>query len=115
MARTIRFADPIPLPGGRSLKSVADVRAHIASLPKATQRRPEWLRAAEYLAKVEAKAIPEMLARGAVYRAVYPEQKSPAAPPPPRASKDELFRQRRRAFVAKRDAARNAKKPRPTR
>ena len=57
------FDDPIELPNGRKLISLRDAGNFIASLPKATQRRPEWQAAAQALLLVAERGGPTMLAR----------------------------------------------------
>lgn len=64
------FDDPVPLPGGGTLATLRAAGAHIAALPEATQRRPEWQAAAEALLVVVGNNGPTMLARIAMLRAL---------------------------------------------
>ena len=43
------FDDPIILPNGREVFTLQDAGNYITKLPKATQERPEWQRAAKTL------------------------------------------------------------------
>jgi hypothetical protein len=42
-----RFAEPIPLPGGRELVTLRDAAHYITGLPKAEHDAPEWQAAIE--------------------------------------------------------------------
>jgi hypothetical protein len=43
------FDDPIPVPGGQVLRTLADAGHYATALPKAVQERAEWQTAAEML------------------------------------------------------------------
>jgi hypothetical protein len=57
------FDDPIVLPNGRVLRTLADAGHYVAGLPKATQELPEWQTAAEVLLLVAERGGPAMFAR----------------------------------------------------
>ncbi len=64
------FDDPILLPDGRTLTTLADAGHFIAGLSAALQRWPEWQAAAEALLLVAERGGPTMLAHIGVMRAI---------------------------------------------
>lgn len=70
MGWSARFDDPIALPDGGELATLLDAGNYITALPPKTQRRPEWLAAAEALLLVAERDGPTMLARIGVVRAL---------------------------------------------
>jgi hypothetical protein len=65
-----RFADPIPLPGGRQLVTLQDAGNYITKLPKAEHEAPEWQAAMEALMLVATLGGPTMFARIGMMRAL---------------------------------------------
>jgi hypothetical protein len=64
------FDDPIPLPRGRHLVTLADAAKYIQKLPKAEQQLPEWQAAVEAMLLVVEHDGPTMIARIGVVRAL---------------------------------------------
>jgi hypothetical protein len=64
------FDDPIPLPGGRQLVTLADAGNYITRLPKAEHEAAEWQAAMEALILVATSGGPTMFARIGVMRAL---------------------------------------------
>jgi hypothetical protein len=62
------FDDPIPLPGGRQLVTLADAGNYITMLPKAEYATAEWQVAMQALILVAESGGPPMLARIGVMR-----------------------------------------------
>ena len=65
-----RFDDPIPLPRGRQLVTLADAGNYITKLPKAEHEAAEWLAAMEALILVATSGGPSMFARIGIMRAL---------------------------------------------
>jgi hypothetical protein len=65
-----KFDDPIPLPRGRQLATLADAGKYITKLPKAEHEAAEWQAAMEALILVATHGGPTMLARIGVMRAL---------------------------------------------
>ena len=76
-----RFVDPIILPDGGELLTLRAAAEYIAALPKAEQDAANWQLAMETLALVAERGAPEMLARIAVTKALYPHIPNAAAAP----------------------------------
>ncbi len=64
------FADPIPLPRGRTLVTLEDAGTFITKLPKAEHEAAEWQAAMEALILVATSGGPTMFARIGVMRAL---------------------------------------------
>jgi hypothetical protein len=64
------FDDPIPLPRGRQLVTLADAGNYITKLPKAEHEASEWQAAVEALILVATAGGPTMFARIGVMRAL---------------------------------------------
>ena len=64
------FDDPIPLPRGRQLVTLADAGNYITKLPKAEHEASEWQAAMEALILVATAGGPTMFARIGVMRAL---------------------------------------------
>jgi hypothetical protein len=64
------FDDPIPLPRGRQLVTLADAGNYITKLPKAVHEEEEWQAAMEALILVATLGGPTMFARIGVMRAL---------------------------------------------
>lgn len=79
MAWSQRFADPIPLPDGRTLITLREAGHYIAALPAAQQNLPHWQTAAELLLLVGDHGGDPMLPRIAMMQAL-----NSGKPPPPR-------------------------------
>ncbi len=63
---------PVPLPDGGEFVTLAQARAYILALPEAIQAEPRWLAAVDVLLKAAEHGDPFlMMARVAVYRAIY--------------------------------------------
>jgi hypothetical protein len=77
------FDDPIPLPDGRTLRTLHDAGHYATALPKAVQERVEWQTAAEMLIPAAQGQRPVMFAEIAMRQALH-------------ASKAALARERRR-------------------
>lgn len=58
-----RFAEPIPLPDGRTLVTLKDAASYIIALPKSKHDALEWQTAMEALILVAERDGPTMLAR----------------------------------------------------
>jgi hypothetical protein len=71
------FDDPIPLPSGRTLKTIADARAYVLKLPKKDQEAPHWQTAADMLLKAAERGWPVMFARIAMLQAIHHGQPEP--------------------------------------
>lgn len=63
------FDEPIPLPGGKLLRTLRDAGEHIAALPKKEHAAPEWQAAMEALILVAEGGGPTMFARIGIMRA----------------------------------------------
>ncbi|QIP09537.1 hypothetical protein [Bradyrhizobium symbiodeficiens] len=72
------FDEPIVLPNGRHLVTLLNAGNYVATLPAATQRRPEWQAAAEALLLVAERGGPTMLARIRMARALNASEPPPA-------------------------------------
>lgn len=70
------FRDPIPLPSGGALRTLADARRHILALPEETARTAAWQAAIEALLVVVNHNGPTDFARMGMMAALYP----PGAP-----------------------------------
>lgn len=70
MPWSTRFESPVPVPRGRSLRTLADARRYILDLPPRVTREPEWQTAAEALLLVANHNGPTMFARIAMLRAL---------------------------------------------
>jgi hypothetical protein len=81
------FDDPIELPDGRALRTLGDAGHYIAELPKATQQRPEWQRAAKTLVRAAE-------GRGLLMFGMMPALHAGKAEPPttPRRKRTKLYR-----------------------
>jgi hypothetical protein len=64
------FDDPISLPRGRQIVTLADAGNYITKLPKAEHMAPEWQAAMEALILVATSGGPMMFARIGVMRAL---------------------------------------------
>jgi len=64
------FEDPIPLPRGRQLVTLADAGNYITKLPKAEHGASEWQAAMRALILVATLGGPSMIARIGVMRAL---------------------------------------------
>jgi hypothetical protein len=64
------FEEPIPLPGGRTLRTLRDASDCITKLPKAVHSAPEWQAAMEALILVADLGGPTMFARTGIVRAL---------------------------------------------
>ena len=64
------FHIPIPLPDGRTLRTLRDAGEYIQELPKAIHQRPEWQIAAEMLLEAVEGKGPLMFAEIAMRKAV---------------------------------------------
>jgi hypothetical protein len=64
------FDEPIPLPHGDHLATLADAGAYITKLPEAEHDAPEWQVAMEALILIAENGGPTMLARIGVVRAL---------------------------------------------
>jgi len=42
MPWTARFHQPIKVPGGKPLRTLADARAYVLALPEAERKKPHW-------------------------------------------------------------------------
>lgn len=65
------FDEPVPLPSGRRLVTLADAGKYITRLPKADHEAPEWQAAMEALILVATLGGPAMFARIGVLRALH--------------------------------------------
>lgn len=93
----VPFDDPIPLPGGGTLDTLRAAGQYISALPKRTQDLPQWRRAtSDLITAADVDRAWRYFARISVYTAIHGEPK----PQPPRLSKSETFRARRRAYKA---------------
>jgi NADPH-dependent 2,4-dienoyl-CoA reductase/sulfur reductase-like enzyme len=64
------FEDPIPLPKGKTLRTLEDAAAYIMALPKKEADTAEWQAAMESLILVAELGGPTMFARIGVMRAL---------------------------------------------
>jgi hypothetical protein len=64
------FAEPIALPGGRTLRTLHDAATYVTGLPKKEAALPEWQAAIEALMAVADRGGPSMFARIGVMRAL---------------------------------------------
>ena len=65
-----RFEDPIPLPGGRALRTLRDAAGYIMTLPGKTRQAEEWQTATEALLMAAEDRGPLMHARIGMLRAL---------------------------------------------
>jgi hypothetical protein len=65
-----RFEDPIPLPGGRTLRTLRDAASHVMALPGKTRQSDEWQAAIEALLMAAEDRGPLMHARVGMLRAL---------------------------------------------
>jgi hypothetical protein len=79
MSWSRRFDDPIPLPDGRSLKTLRDAGNYIIALGKA-RAGPEWQAAAEAVLMAAEGAGPLLHARIGVLRALNHGKPDPKLP-----------------------------------
>jgi hypothetical protein len=63
-----RFEDPIPLPGGRTLRTLRDAASHVMALPGKTRQSDEWQAAIEALLMAAEDRGPLVHARIGVLR-----------------------------------------------
>jgi hypothetical protein len=70
MAWSRHFEDPIPLPGGRTLRTLRDAAKYIMALPGKTRQSDEWQAAIEALLMAAEDRGPLMHARIGVLRAL---------------------------------------------
>jgi hypothetical protein len=89
-----KFDDPIPLPGGRSIKTLSDARAYMLTLSEREQLEQRWQSAAKYALRAVEERPWIFFARSAVYKAVYDTDQ---AMPSPDVRKPNTWRERRRA------------------
>jgi hypothetical protein len=68
------FDDPIPLPDGRVLRTLADAGFYVAALSEAEQQRIEWRAAAEILLKAAEGRSVVTLAQAAMLQALLLDQ-----------------------------------------
>jgi len=90
MGWTAPLDTPIALPDGREITSLRDAGAYVATLPAATQARPEWQAATAALLLVAEGGGPTMLARIGVTRAL--NAGKPAPEPEPRRKRIKAYR-----------------------
>jgi hypothetical protein len=81
------FHIPIPLPDGRTLRTLRDAGEYIQELPKAIHQRPEWQIAAEMLLEAVEGKGPLMFAEIAMRKAVNAGKPAPEPTPRRRGSK----------------------------
>ena len=81
------FDDPIPLPKGRALETLADGRAYILRLKKADQDSEPWQTAAEALLMASEGRGPIMHARIGMLRALNAGKPKPDPAPSPKHAK----------------------------
>jgi hypothetical protein len=67
-----KFAEPVPLPSGGTLRTLADARAYILALPEAEAHSSRWAAATEALLLVVEHKGPTMFARMALMQALNP-------------------------------------------
>jgi hypothetical protein len=65
------FDDPIPLPDGRTLRTLHDAGHYVTALPKAVQGLPEWQTADEMLILAAQGQRPVMFAEIAMRQALH--------------------------------------------
>jgi hypothetical protein len=75
------FDDPIPLPDGRKLRTLADAGHYVTALPENVQERTEWQTAAEMLIMAAKGERPVMFADIAVRTALNADKPAPTATP----------------------------------
>lgn len=81
MAWSRRFEDPIALPDGRQLVSLADAAALIRKLPAADQESPHWQTAIDALIMAAEDRGPIMHARIGMLRALNHGRPAPVSEP----------------------------------
>jgi len=64
------FEDPIPLPGGTTLRTLSDAASHVMALPGKTRQSVEWQAAIEALLMAAEDRGPLMHARIGMLRAL---------------------------------------------
>jgi hypothetical protein len=64
------FDDPIPVPGGKPLRTLLEAGEFIAKLPKKEHAAPEWQAAMQALILVAEGGGPTMFARVSIMRAL---------------------------------------------
>jgi hypothetical protein len=69
---SIRFPDPIALPGGGKLATLQEAGAYITKLPKQTQATKEWQNATHVLIQAADHGGPIEFARLGMMQALYP-------------------------------------------
>jgi len=74
MSWTAAFADPIPLPGGKSLRTLKDAGKFIEKLPEAEVSKPAWQTALHVVLQAADHGGPIDFARLGVMRALYPTE-----------------------------------------
>lgn len=72
MSWTAAFADPVPLPGGKSLRTLKDAGKFIEKLPEAEVSKPAWQTALHVVLQAADHGGPIDFARLGVMRALYP-------------------------------------------
>lgn len=72
MSWTAAFPDPIPLPGGKTLRTLRDAGKFIEKLPEAEVSRPAWQTALHVVLQAADHGGPIDFARLGVMRALYP-------------------------------------------
>jgi hypothetical protein len=65
-----RFEDPIPLPGGKALRTLRDAASYVMVLPGKTRQSDEWQAAIEALLMAAEDRGPLMHARVGMLRAL---------------------------------------------
>ena len=90
MAWSRAFDDPIPVPGGRVLRTLHDAGHYATALSKDVQERLEWQIAAEMLIAAARGQWPVMFADIAMRRALHANTPRPA--PTPRRKPARKFR-----------------------
>lgn len=73
MSWSRRFLEPIPLPSGELLRTLADARAYIIALPKSVSALAPWQAAISALLVVAEHKGPTDFARIGMMRALYPD------------------------------------------
>ena len=81
------FDEPIPLPDGRELHTLADTGHYAKALPTAMQERPEWQTAAEMLILAAQDHWPVMFADIAMRKALHAGKTAPTPEPRRRPAK----------------------------
>lgn len=72
MSWTAAFPDPIPLPGGKSLRTLKDAGKFIEKLPEAVVSKPDWQTALHVVLQAADHGGPIDFARLGLMRALYP-------------------------------------------